>query len=148
MSSKLSTVKAGQNSFSLADIIQIYLLCSENSFYKFCFSICKYVNISSQSMDMSTSHRSCSNWTTLEIITDFCIYCMRIIHNLHVSDCVPADLRSHAEPHHHHHPPPPTVVYGPCDFTFECARDSLNHLSLKRYEKGHRDPDKMIRHSR
>lgn len=47
-------------------------------------------------------------------------------------------------------PPPHThmVVYGPCDFTFECARDSLNHLSLKRYEKGHRDPDKMIRHSR
>lgn len=45
-------------------------------------------------------------------------------------------------------PHPPTVVYGPCDFTFECACDSLNHLSVKRYEKGHRDPDKMIRHSR
>lgn len=37
MSSKLSSLKIGQNSFSLADIIQIYLLCSENSFYKVFF---------------------------------------------------------------------------------------------------------------
>lgn len=37
MSSKLPTENTGQISFSLADIIQIYLLRSENSFHKVFF---------------------------------------------------------------------------------------------------------------
>lgn len=97
MSYKLSTEEIGQN----ADIIQMYLLCSENSFYKFFLASANmlvngHVNMSSQLQQLNPG-----NHHTLSLLEDFCIYCIRIIHNLHVSDCVPADLHSHTEPPPH-----------------------------------------------